>query len=143
MLYEVITDPQRITIPKGLPDTELVRKDLAAHIGEINRVDFFIGGVIEELKRRGVYDNTIVMFMGDNGAALLRGKGTLYDCGIHVPLLFRYPKLIKPGTVCNELVMGSDIALTFLDIAGVASDAKMTGKSYKSALEGKDRNNFV
>ena len=78
--------------------------------------------------------------MGDNGAALLRGKGTLYDCGIHVPLLARYPKLIEEGTVSDALVMGSDIALTVLDVAGVEPDTKMTGKSYKNILQGSKEN---
>ena len=134
-------DPEKISIPDRLPDTELVRKDLAAHIGEINRVDQFIGEVIADLKRRGVYDNTLIIFMGDNGAALLRGKGTLYDCGLHVPLIVRYPKLIQPGSVSDILVMGSDIALTALDVAGVKPDAKMTGQSFKPALEGTEQEN--
>ncbi len=133
-------DPQKISIPERFPDTDLLRKDLAAHIGEINRVDMYIGEVIEELKKRGIYDNTLIIFMGDNGAALLRGKGTLYDCGIHVPLLARYPKLIEEGTVSDALVMGSDIALTVLDVAGIEPDAKMTGKSYKNILQGSKEN---
>lgn len=134
-------DPKKINIPDRLPDTELVRKDLAAHIGEINRVDQFIGEVIADLKKRGVYDNTLIIFMGDNGAALLRGKGTLYDCGLHVPLIVRYPKLVQTGGVSDILVMGSDIALTALDVAGVKPDAKMTGKSFKPALEGNEQEN--
>ena len=124
-----------------MPDTKLLREDLAQHIGEINRVDKYIGEVIEDLKRRGVYDNTLVIFMGDNGAALLRGKGTLYDCGLHVPLVARYPKLIKPGTVSDILVSGSDMALTILDVAGVGPDKEMTGKSYRQAMEGIEKEN--
>lgn len=134
-------DPRKITVPEGMPDTDLLRKDLAAHIGEINRVDKYIGEVIEELKRRGEYDNTLIIFMGDNGAALLRGKGTLYDYGLHVPLVARYPGLIQPGIVSDILVSGSDLALTILDVAGVEPDEEMTGKSYKHAMEGIEREN--
>jgi len=138
---EFAPDPLKITVPEGMPDTRLLREDLAQHIGEINRVDNYIGEVIEDLKRRGVYDNTLVIFMGDNGAALLRGKGTLYDCGLHVPLVARYPKLIKPGTVSDILVSGSDMALTILDVAGVDPDKEMTGKSYRQAMEGIEKEN--
>ena len=134
-------DPEKLTVPEGMPDTELLRKDLAAHIGEINRVDMYIGEVIEELKRKGLYDNTLIIFMGDNGAALLRGKGTLYDLGLHVPLVARYPKMIKPGTVSDILISGSDMALTILDVAGVEPDEEMTGKSYKHAMEGDETEN--
>jgi arylsulfatase A-like enzyme len=124
-----------------MPDTPLLREDLAQHIGEINRVDSYIGEVIADLKERGLYDHTLVIFMGDNGAALLRGKGTLYDCGLHVPLVARYPKLIKAGTVSDILVSGSDMALTILDVAGVEPDPEMTGKSYRHAMEGVEKEN--
>jgi arylsulfatase A-like enzyme len=79
--------------------------------------------------------------MGDNGAALLRGKGTLYKRGLHVPLLARYPEMIAPGTVSDILVSGSDIALTMLDVAGVAPDEEMTGKSFRHAMEGDETEN--
>jgi len=138
---EFAPEPEDITVPEAMPDTPLLREDLAQHIGEINRVDNYIGEIIGDLKRRGVYDNTLVIFMGDNGAALLRGKGTLYDCGLHVPLVARYPKLIKPGTVSDILVSGSDMALTILDIAGVAPQEEMTGKSYRHAMEGIEKEN--
>jgi arylsulfatase A-like enzyme len=72
-------DPHKITVPGVFPDTEEVRKDLAAHLGEINRLDMHIGQVLEELEKRKLRNNTIILFIGDNGAALLRGKGTLYD----------------------------------------------------------------
>ena len=138
---EFAPDPDKITVPNGMPDTELLREDLAQHIGEINRVDNYIGEVIADLKKRGVYDNTLVIFMGDNGAALLRGKGTLYDCGLHVPLVARFPKLIKPGTVSDILVSGSDMAATILDVAGVEPHEEMTGKSYRHAMEGSEKEN--
>lgn len=138
---EFAPDWKTISVPEGMPDTELLRKDLAAHIGEINRLDFHIGQVFEELKKRGLYKNTLIVFMGDNGAALLRGKGTLYDCGIHVPLLARYPKLINAGTVSDILISGSDVGPTFLEIAGVKPDSKMTGKSFKHAMMGDETEN--
>jgi len=138
---EFAPDPSKIKVPGSMPDTPLLREDLAQHIGEINRVDKYIGEVIEDLKKRDLYDNTLVIFMGDNGAALLRGKGTLYDCGLHVPLVARYPKLIKPGTVSDILVSGSDMAATILDVAGVAPDEEMTGKSYRHAMEGLEKEN--
>jgi arylsulfatase A-like enzyme len=139
--FEYEPNPQEISVPEGMPDTKLLREDLAAHLGEINRLDFRIGQVIAELKERDLYDNTLIIFMGDNGAALLRGKGTLYDCGIHVPLLARYPKLINSGTVSDILISGSDLGPTILDIVGVEPDEKMTGKSFAHAMSGDETEN--
>ncbi|MCG8310906.1 MAG: sulfatase [Cytophagales bacterium] len=134
-------DPQKITVPEGMPDTKLLREDLAAHFGEINRLDARIGRVFEELKRRNLYENTLIIFMGDNGAALLRGKGTLYDCGLHVPLIARYPKLIPANTVSDILISGSDVGPTILDVAGIEPCEEMTGKSFRHAMAGDETEN--
>ena len=131
-------DPEKITVPESMPDTKLLRKDLAAHIGEINRCDHDLGRILDELDKRGLAENTLVVFMGDNGAALLRGKGTLYEFGLNVPLIARWPGHIKPGLVSNELISGEDIALTFLEVAGANKDGEMTGKSLVNSFQDKD-----
>jgi N-sulfoglucosamine sulfohydrolase len=128
--------PDTINVPESMPDTKLLREDLAAHIGEINRCDHDLGRVLAELERRGLAANTLVVFMGDNGAALLRGKGTLYECGLNVPLLARWPGHIESGLVNNELISGEDIAVTFLEAAGAKKDEKMTGKSFINSFHG-------
>jgi len=130
-------DPTKITIPSYFPDTKLVREDLAGYYGEVQRLDESIGKVLDELKKRGLDENTLVVFMGDNGAALLRGKGTLHRLGIHVPLIARYPGHIQPGQVSDALVSGIDIAPTFLSVAGIKIPSEITGKNLLPALEGK------
>ena len=72
--------------------------------------------------------------MGDNGAALLRGKGTLYEFGIHVPLIMRWPGKIKPGRASSELISGEDLAPTFLEACGVTVPKEMTGVSAHKIL---------
>lgn len=134
-------NPEKIKIPERLPDTKLLRDDFAGFLGEINRLDFRLGLLFDELKKRGLYENTLIVFMGDNGSALLRGKGTLYDYGLHVPLIARYPAFIQQGTVSNILVSGSDLAPTILDFAGVKPDVKMNGKSFKHAMQGIETEN--
>lgn len=133
--------PGEITVPARMPDTRLLREDLAGYLGEINRLDVRIGELLNELSQRGLTGNTVIVFIGDNGGALLRGKGTLYDYGLHVPLIVRYPPVCKPGTVSGILVSGTDIGPTLLEIAGVSPDKKMTGKSFRKALEGDSSEN--
>jgi len=122
-------DPATLKLPEGWPDTKLVREDFAAYLGEIQRLDGDVGRLLDEIKKRGLEQNTLVVFIGDNGGALLRGKGTLYTLGLNVPLIARHPERIKPGQVSNAILSGEDIAPTFLQVAGVAIPKTMTGKS--------------
>jgi arylsulfatase A-like enzyme len=134
--YSAAYDPVRLSLPAHYPDTALVRDDFARYYGEITRLDELFGKILVELDRRGLADNTLVAFMGDNGCSQLRGKGTLYEYGIHVPLLLRWPGKIKPGSSTGELISAEDVAPTFLEAAGVAPAKEMTGKSFLKRLRG-------
>jgi arylsulfatase A-like enzyme len=129
-------DPAKLKLPAHYPDTPLVRADFARYYDEIAHFDVFFGQVMAELEKRGLADNTLVAFMGDNGASQFRGKGTLYEFGIHVPLIIRWPGQIKPGTSSGELVSGEDLAPTFLEAVGSPVPAAMTGKSFLKLLLG-------
>ena len=131
--------PDKIHLPELFPDTKLLRQDLSGYMGEVQRLDERIGVLIAELEGRNLLDNSLLVFMGDNGGALLRGKGTLYDLGIHVPLIVRWPGKIKPGRVSGILVSGEDIAPTLLEAAGFNPDEKMTGISFLRTLAGEER----
>jgi N-sulfoglucosamine sulfohydrolase len=128
-------DPDKITLPTGFPDTEKVREDLAGHYGEIERLDYHVGLLFGELEQRGELENTVIVFMGDNGAALFRGKGTLYETGLNVPLIVRFPEKIKAGSVYQDLISGEDIAPTLLDFASLNPLPEMTGISFKPLME--------
>lgn len=131
-------DPENLELPRHFPDTPLVREDFGYYYDKISRFDDDFGTVMQMLEDRGLAEDTLVVFMGDNGAALLRGKGTLHEFGIHVPLIMRWPGKIEPGRSSTELVSGEDLAPTFLDAAGVAPSEEMTGKSFLSHLRGGD-----
>jgi len=129
-------DPTKLIVPNTFPDTKLLREDLAAHIGEIQRLDVYVGKILNELEKRGLDKNTLVVFISDNGAALLRGKGTLYDLGIHIPMVARWPGVIKPGSVSNQLISCEDLVPTFLSAAGIKPPKDITGYSFLSILKG-------
>jgi arylsulfatase A-like enzyme len=122
--------------PPHFPDTAKVREDFARYYDEIARFDSDFGRVLAILDELGLAENTIVLFMGDNGAALLRGKGTLYDLGLHVPLLVRWPGTVRPGSTSAELISGEDLAPTLLEAAGVAVPRDMTGRGFLKLLRG-------
>ncbi|MGB8166954.1 MAG: sulfatase [Chthoniobacteraceae bacterium] len=129
-------DPAKLKLPAHYPDTQLVREDFARYYDEIAHFDIFFGEVMAELEKRGLAANTIVGFMGDNGCSQFRGKGTLFEFGIHVPLLVRWPGKVMPGSSSSELISGEDIAPTFLEAAGLPVPPEMTGKSFAKLLLG-------
>jgi arylsulfatase A-like enzyme len=129
-------DPRKLTLPAHYPDTKLVREDFARYYDEIARFDGDFGTVLDELRKRGLDGHTLVVFMGDNGASQLRGKGTLYEFGVHVPLLVRWPGQVRPGSATAELVSGEDLAPTFLEAGGVPVPRDITGRSFLGLLRG-------
>lgn len=131
-------DPSKLSLPAICPDTPVLRQDFAYYYDKISRFDDDFGAVMKLLDDRGLAGNTLVAFMGDNGAALLHGKGTLYEFGIHVPLVVRWPGTIKPGRASSELISGEDLAPTFLEAGGVAVPKEMTGRSFYKLLVGEE-----
>ena len=122
-------DPASIALPPFYPDAPWPRQQLAAYYDEVGRLDASVGKVLQTLADRKLAGNTVVIFMGDNGASQLRGKGTLNEWGIRVPLIVRYPGVAKPGSSTAALVSGEDLAPTLLQAVGVDVPADVTGVS--------------
>ncbi len=129
-------DPAAVKVPGFLPDLPGVRSDLARYFGEISRMDGEFQSVLDQLSKRKVLDNTIVVFMGDNGMAFPHGKGSLYDPGLNVPLIVRWPGKTKPAGSSRALISGEDITPTLLEAAGCKPLPVMTGKSFLPLLTG-------
>jgi arylsulfatase A-like enzyme len=113
-----------------------MRQQLADYCAEVNRLDRTIAGVLDVLRKRGVLDNTLIVFTGDNGAALPHGKGSLYDPGSNVPLIIRWPGVVKAADESDVLLSGEDIAPTLLAAAGLTPHPRMSGVSFLSLLKG-------
>ena len=131
-----VHDPNALTLPYQYPDTKGVREDFAAYYDEIHRADITFGKAMEYLDKNGLRENTIVIFLGDNGAAQFRGKGTLYEFGINVPLIIRWPGVVKPGGVFREVISMEDLAPTVMEAAGLKPKPDMTGISFLPILKG-------
>ena len=131
-------DPSKLDLPPDWPDLPEVRVDYARFLDEVRDLDAGVGAIMKLLRDRGLEDSTLVIFMGDNGEALFRGKGTLYDRGTHVPLIVRWPGVVEPGSASEALVSGVDLARTILAAAGLESPAGMTGISFLPELRGEE-----
>lgn len=119
----------------GLDSPEL-RKQTANHYNCMSRLDTLIGDVLEKLKRSHKANNTLVLYMGDHGADMLRGKRTSYEGGTRIPLIVKYPGLQKSGQIRNELVSSLDIAPTLIEAAGAEPMNNLPGKSLLNLIQG-------
>ena len=127
--------PGTVTVPSYYPDTPAVREDLARHYNNISGMDKEVGDILQQLEDAGLAESTIVIWTSDHGDGLPRAKRELYDSGIKVPMIIRWPQRFRPegvvpGTVETRLVSLLDFAPTILQLAGVAVPANMHGRSF-------------
>lgn len=122
-------DEKEVEIPPYYPDTPMVRRDWANGLEQAQLSDRKVGTLLERLKEEGLYENTIVFLIGDHGRCMPRGKQFLYDGGIRIPLIVRWPGTVKPGQRIDDLVMSIDICQTVLDAAKVTADHPLDGKN--------------
>ncbi|MGC4015330.1 MAG: sulfatase [Luteolibacter sp.] len=122
-------DPAKVTLPPYYPDTALVRRDWADGYEAMQLADRAFGKVLARLKAEGLEENTLVVFVGDNGLCHARGKQFLYEAGIHVPLVIRWPGHVKAGEKNDDLVSTLDIPASFLAVAGVKPAVPLQGRS--------------
>ncbi|TWT84425.1 Arylsulfatase [Planctomycetes bacterium CA13] len=114
----------------------------------IEAVDTSVGRVRESLEKNGLTENTLIMFTSDNGGfsgatwcePLKGAKGAFYEGGIRVPACVSWPKVVKPGTVCDVPITGVDIMPTFAELAGakLPTTQPVDGKSWAPLLSGND-----
>ncbi|UZR95037.1 sulfatase family protein [Chondrinema litorale] len=128
--------PEKVVVPPYLADTPLTRKDIALYYDEIARMDQNIGLAVEELERRGVLENTLIIFLSDNGSPFTRAKGTLYDAGIKTPFIIYWKGTISPSQTNDQLYSVINLAPTLLDVAGISPSKSIFGKSMLPLIKG-------
>ncbi len=126
-------DPGKAQPPPYYPDTPIVRQDWARYYDLITAMDIEVGRILRELEEDGLLENTLVFFFSDHGRGLPRAKRWLYDSGIHVPLLIRWPQQLPANTVNEELVSALDFAPTLLSVAGADIPRHLQGQAFLKA----------
>lgn len=129
-ISDVKTDPSKVNIPPYYPDTEIVRRNLAKTYDNTARLDSVVGELLDELEKEGLADNTIVFFWGDHGDGLPRAKRWLYDSGLNIPLIIRFPNKQNAGSVNNELISSIDFGPTVLSLTGVRIPIHVQGRPF-------------
>lgn len=139
----MLADPARVKIPPFYPDTETVRKDIARTYSNIVRMDEAVGQVLKELEEDGLLDKTIIFFYSDHGSGLPFHKRELYDRGLRVPLIIRYPDKAGAGTWNDELISFVDIAPTLLSLANIPIPKHMQGQAFLGSQKAKQPRKYV
>jgi N-sulfoglucosamine sulfohydrolase len=131
--------PREVRVPSYLPDTKACRAELAQYYESVSRLDAGVGRLIDYLKDTGHYDNTLIIYLSDNGAPFPGSKTTLYEPGMRLPCIIKLPRPQKPGFVQEAMISWVDITPTLLDFAGVwPGNTHKQGRSFRSIIEQKE-----
>lgn len=139
-----VFEPDEVTVPGFLPDLPAVRREIAEYFSSVRRCDDVVGRVLEVLQTAGADDNTLVVFLSDNGMALPFAKTNCYLHSTKTPWIVRWPERTASGTVDSQhMICGIDMVPTFLDAAGIPVPDGVDGRSLLPLLCGEtceDRN---
>ncbi|QDU61084.1 Choline-sulfatase [Planctomycetes bacterium Pan216] len=125
-----------VTPPPYYPDHPISRQEWARYLNSVTGTDVRVGWILEQLKKDGLADDTVVIFFGDNGRLEARGIHWCFDSGLHVPMIVRWPKGIstppgyRPGTVDDQVISLLDITATTLGIAGIPRPPLMQSRRF-------------
>jgi arylsulfatase A-like enzyme len=123
-----VVDAARIVVPSYLPDTPAVRAALKARYQRIALLDRQVGEAVARLKATGAINHTIIIVTARTGPPWPRAERTLYDSGVRIPLIVRYPDGRAHGTVSRSLVSGVDLAPSIVTMAGLKPMAWVQGR---------------
>ena len=130
-------DPQRIKLPPNFVDTPETRLDRANYYSDVTLTDSILGRVLDAASNYLDGDNTLFIYTSDQGANWPFAKWCLYDGGLRVPLLVRWPGKVRPGTATDAMVDLSDLLPTFIEAAGARPPRNIDGRSFLGVVTGR------
>jgi len=133
----------KVDVPPYLPDTEIGRRDVRQMYSNIKQMDAQVGAILKELEEDGLMDSTIIFWYTDHGGPLPRQKRLLYDSGIHVPLIIRFPDKVNAGQRNNDLLSFIDLTPTTLSLAGIEPQAHFEGNPFLGKYKHKEGADYV
>jgi hypothetical protein len=142
---ELRHDPARVPIPPYHPDTPEVRHDWAQYYDKVEDLDTQVGQLLQELEDNGLAEDTIVFYYADHGGVLARSKRFMYESGLRVPMIIRFPKKYqylapaKPGTRTDQLVTFVDLPKTLLSLLGIEPPEYMQGHAFLGQFKDEPR----
>ncbi|PHN05921.1 sulfatase family protein [Flavilitoribacter nigricans] len=133
-----LTGDEAAALPYMALDHSKLRSSTADYYNCMMRLDTYIGDLIKVLKKSGKYRNTLIIYIGDHGADLLRGKRTSYEGGLRIPLIVSWPGVARRNIRLEQLTSTIDLYPTFLEVAGLPVPAYLPGRSILPLLRGEE-----
>ena len=132
----LMVDPKDLKIiPPIFPDDSIVRHSLAVNYSNLIEMDRQVGKLVNQLKEEDLYDDSYIFFYSDHGGPFPRHKRAIYDTGVKVPFMIKYPKSRGAGSRVDALLSFIDLAPTVLDIAGIEIPKYLQGLSILNSPE--------
>ncbi|MEM1096070.1 MAG: sulfatase [Bacteroidota bacterium] len=128
-----------VPVPPYLPDNEVGQRDVRQMYSNIRQLDDQVGQRLAELEEAGLLDSTIVVWYTDHGGPLPRQKRLLYDSGLNVPMIIRFPGQIAAGTTDDQLISFVDFAPTAFSLAGIQPPAYLDGQPFLGVYDAEPR----
>ena len=138
-----VSDSIQISVPPYLPNNDIVRKDMKRMYSNIVEMDGKVGLILKQLEDDDLLEKTIVVFYTDHGGPLPREKRLLYDSGIRVPMIIRYPNQARAGEVDNRLISFVDFAPTLLSMANIPSCKYHQGRSFEGKYKSNNNRKYI
>ncbi len=137
-------DPNlEVPVPPYLPDNAVGQKDVRRMYSNIREMDFRVGQILEELEADGLLDSTIIFWYSDHGGPLPRQKRLLYDSGMKVPMIIRFPNQWKANTVDSQLVSFIDLKPTILSLADIEPPVYLDGQAWLGEYTAEQPRDYV
>ena len=137
-------DPNNLTVPPVFPDDSISRHALAVNYSNLVEMDRQMGLIIKNLKDQGLYDNTYIFFYSDHGGPFPRHKRAIYETGSKVPLVVKFPTIIKVKEKRNsDMLSFVDFAPTILSLAGIDIPKIFQGKAFLGNKESKKKRKYL
>ncbi len=138
-----VADDLEVPIPPYLPDNEVGQRDMRRMYSNILEMDHQVGEILRQLEEDGYLNNTIIFWYGDHGGPLPRQKRLLYESGVKVPLIIRYPDKARAGEIDDRLVSFIDFKPTLLSLAGIEPPAYLDGRAFAGEFEAPTKRKYI
>ena len=132
-----------VVIPPYLPNTDKVVNDVRRMYSNISRMDDHVGNILTQLEEDDLLENTIIVWFTDHGGPLPRQKRLLYDAGLQVPMIVRYPDKWRAGEIDNRLISFVDFAPTLLSMTEIKPPEYMQGLAFEGKFKVADERKFI
>ena len=123
-------DPADVEVPPYYPDNEVVRNEIARNYSNVWEMDSLAGIIVKELEAEGLLESTVIFVYSDHGGPLPRQKREIYDSGMKLPMIIRFPDQQMAGQVVEELLSFIDFAPTLLSLANIDIPNHLQGQAF-------------